>query len=166
MKRLPLLMTALLAGCASWRPFEAATPADYTGPTAHVADQVVALGPQRLHVFEITEVDGRRLPSSSMASARSGEGSRMTLTPVALSNELPLSALRVRLQAATQYASPLVALSQPSCRTVGEVGFTPEDGKRYTVQGRIATEACEVWIEDAATRRAVTDKISGPGTGR
>lgn len=168
MKRLifPAATALLLGGCAGLRPFEAAAPPDYTGPTANVADQVVALGPQRLHVFEITEVDGRRLPSSSMASARAGEGSRMTLAPVALSNELPLASLRVRLQAATQYASPLVALSQPSCRTVGEVAFTPQDGRRYAVSGRIAAEACEVWIADAASGRAVTEKISGPGTGR
>ena len=53
----------LLAGCTSFKSFtafEPATPADYTGPTANVADRVVAISPQRLHVFEITQVDGRR----------------------------------------------------------------------------------------------------------
>lgn len=171
MKRIAsLLATALvLCGCTSVKSFgalEAATPPDYTGPTANVADQVMAVSPQRLHVFEMTEVDGRRLSSSSMASARAGQGSGMTLTPVALTNELPLAALRVRLQAATQYASPLVSMSNPSCRTVGEVGFTPQEGKRYAVMGRIEAKACEVWIEDVATGQAVTEKLTGPGTDR
>jgi hypothetical protein len=28
----------------------------------------------------------------------------------------------------------------------------------------IAAEACEVWIEELATQRRVTDKVSGKGT--
>lgn len=159
----------LLPGCTSvksFSAFEPATPPDYTGPTANVADQVVVVSPQRLHVFEMTEVDGRRLSSSSMASARAGKGSGMTLAPVVLTNELPLQPARVRLQAATQYASPMVSMSNPSCRTVGEVGFTPQQGRRYTVNGRIAGGACEVWIEDGETRQPVTEKLTGPGTDR
>lgn len=165
-----LLATALLlSGCTSHKSFSAfepATPPDYTGPTANVADRVVAVSPQRLHVFEMTEVDGRRLSSSSMASARAGQGTSMTLMPVALTNELPLRPARVRLQAATQYASPLVSMSNPGCRTLGEVSFTPQQGKRYAVNGRIEAQACEVWIEDATTGQAVTEKLGGPGTDR
>lgn len=171
MKHVASLLAAalVLSGCTSvksFSAFEAATPPDYTGPTANVADRVVAVSPQRLHVFEMTEVDGRRLSSSSMASARAGQGAGMTLTPVTLTNELPLAALRVRLQAATQYASPLVAMSNPSCRTVGEVSFTPQEGRRYAVNGRIEAQVCEVWIEDLATGQAVTEKLGGPGTDR
>ncbi|WP_457417798.1 hypothetical protein [Roseateles sp. P5_E7] len=162
--------TALvLAGCTSvksFSAFEPATPADYTGPSANVADQVVVISAQRLHVFEITQVDGRRLASSSMASTRAGQGSGMTLTPVALTNELPLRPAQLRLQAATQYASPMLAMSNASCRTFGEVRFTPAEGKRYIVNGQIAENVCEVWIEDLETRQPVTEKISGPGTGR
>ena len=159
----------LLAGCTSiksFSAFEAATPPDYTGPTANVADQVVTAGSQRLHVFEITQVDGRRLSSSSMATTRAGQGSGMTLAPVALTNELPVRLTQVRVQAATQYASPMLAMANSTCRTVGEVSFTPEEGKRYIVNGRIAANVCEVWIEDLATGQPVTDKITGPGTER
>lgn len=159
----------LLAGCAgsgSFSAFQPATPADYSGPTVNVADQVVAVGPQRLHVFEMTQVDGRRLASSSVATTRAGQGGGMTVTPVALTNELAVRPARVQLQAATQYASPLVALSNPTCRTVGEVSFAPEQGRRYAVRGRIEAQACEVWIEDLATGQPVTDKLNGPGTQR
>ena len=168
MKRItPFAAMALLAGCTSFKSFSAfepATPADYTGPTANVADQVVAVSPQQLHVFEMTQVDGRRLASSSVATTRAGQGSGMTVTPVTLTNELPLAAARVRLQAATQYASPVLGLSNPHCRTVGEVDFTPAEGRRYVVAGRITADACEVWIEDVASKQAVTQKITGPGT--
>jgi len=165
MKRIAPFATALLlAGCGSFHGFEPATPADYTGATVNVADQVVALSSQRLHVFEMTRVDGRRLASSSVATTRTG--STLAMTPVALTNELPLQPSRVQIQAATQYATPMVAMSSPTCRTVGEVAFTPREGGRYAVNGRIADEACEVWIEDLATGQAVTDKVTGPGTKR
>ena len=168
MKRIfPLAATAaLLSGCTSFHGFEPATPADYSGATVNVADQVVVVSSQRLNVFEMTRVDGRRLASSSVATTRAGQGSAMTVAPVALTNELPLQPLRVQIQAAIQYATPLIAISSEDCRTLGEVAFTPQDGKRYAVNGRIAADACEVWIEDAATKQPVTEKVTGPGTKR
>ena len=153
---------ALLAGCAS---FEPAAPADYQGPTVNVADQVLPVSDQLVHVFEIRRVDGRRLLSSSIATLNANQGRGFSVKPVALSNELPLQPTRVRLQAATQYAAPILAMTNPTCRAQGEVDFTPEAGKAYRVTGRIAADACEAWIEDAATQQAVTTKVSGKGTG-
>lgn len=163
MKRLFALSPALLlAGCAS---FEPATPADYTGPTANVADQAVPVSGQLLHIFEITRVDGRRLSSTSMATVGANQGRGLAIKPVTLSNELPLQPVRVQLQAATQYAAPILAMTHPTCRVQGEVAFTPEAGKAYRVAGRIAAAACEAWIEDLATQQPVTAKVSGKGTG-
>jgi len=158
---LSLVGVLALAGCAGLEP---ATPPDYTGPTVNVADQALQASGQLLHVFEMTQVDGRRLASTSMATVRANQGRGFSVAPVALTNELPLRPARVRLQAATQYGAPILAMTNPTCRTEGEVVFTPEAGKAYRVAGRIAAEACEVWIEDIATKQAVTDKVSGKGT--
>lgn len=160
------LAVALLAGCASFSSLQPATPPDYAGPTANVADQVVQVSGQLLHVFEIAQVDDRRLLSSSIATVQANQGRGFAVAPVALTNELPLQPTRVRLQAATQYAAPLLAMSNPTCRTLGDVTFTPQEGKRYAVRGRITAQACEAWIEDLASGQPVTDKVSGPGTGR
>jgi len=154
----------LLSGCANFSGLEPATPADYTGPTANVADQAVQVSGQLLHVFEMTQVDGRRLSSTSMAIVRANQGRGFAVSPVALTNELPLRPLRVRLQAATQYAAPILAMTNPTCRAEGDVAFTPETGKAYRVAGRIAAESCEAWIEDLATQQPVTAKVSGKGT--
>ena len=157
-------LTAIFTGCAS---FEPATPPDYTGPTANVADQAVAVSGQLLHIFEMTGVDGRRLSSTSIATVGANQGRGLSITAVpALTNELRLQPTRVRLQATTQYAAPILAMTHPTCRVQGEVDFTPEAGKAYRVTGRIAADACEAWIEDLATQQAVTAKVSGKGTGR
>ncbi|MBV8033980.1 hypothetical protein [Roseateles sp.] len=160
--RAPFLAAALaLAGCAS---FEAATPPDYSGPTVNVADQARQVSGQLLHVFEMTQVDGRRLSSTSRATVSANQGRGLAVSPVVLTNELPLRPARVQLQALTQYAAPILAMTHPTCRVQGEVAFTPEAGKAYRVAGRIAPEACEAWIEDLATQRPVTDKVTGKGT--
>lgn len=150
-----------LAGCAGLEP---ATPPDYTGPTVNVADQAVPVSSQLLHVFEMTQVDGRRLATTSMATVHANQGRGFAVAPVALTNELPLRPARVRLLATTQYAAPLLAMTNPTCRTEGDVAFAPEAGKAYRVAGRIAAEACEAWIEDLATKQPVTEKVSGKGS--
>lgn len=162
--RIAPLSFALLAGCASYSGLEPATPPDYGGPTVNVADQAVQASGQLLHVFEMTRVDGRRLATTSMATVRANQGRGFAVAPVALSNELALRPARVRLLAATQYAAPMLAMTNPTCRAEGEVAFAPEAGKAYRVAGRIAAEACEAWIEDLATKQPVTDKVTGKGT--
>jgi hypothetical protein len=153
-----------LAGCAGFSGMEPATPPDYTGPTANVADQAVPVSGQLLHVFEMLQVDGRRLSSTSIATLRANQGRGLIVSPVALTNELPLRPARVRLQVATQYAAPILALTRPTCQVQGDVAFTPEAGKAYRVAGRIAAEGCEVWIEDLSTQQPVTEKVRGKGT--
>lgn len=166
MKAAAPVLAALLAGCSSFSGLEPATPPHYTGPTVNVADQALPVSGSLLHVFEMLQVDGRRLASTSRATVQANRGRGFSVAPVALNNELPLRPARVRLQVATQHATPILALTNPTCQVQGEVAFVPEAGKAYRVAGRIAVEACEVWIEDAATKQPVSAQVSGKGTGR
>lgn len=160
-------LALLLAGCTGFGgfgAFEPATPPDYAGVTINVADQARQVDSQLLHVFEMTWVDGRRLSTTSRATVSANQGRGFAVAPVALTNELPLRPARVQLQVLTQYAAPVLAMTHPTCHVRGEVAFAPEAGKAYRVAGRIAPEACEVWIEDLSTRQPVTDKVIGKGT--
>lgn len=157
------LSVLLLAGCASFKGFQPATPDGYDGPTVNVADRTVQVSGELVHVFEMTQFGGRRLLSSSIATLQANQGRGFTVTPAALTNEVPPQPARVQLQVTTQYAAPLLALKNPTCRNLGEVSFSPEAGQRYVLNGRIAADACEVWIEDAGTGRHVTETVTGPG---
>ncbi|MCY4753104.1 hypothetical protein [Pelomonas aquatica] len=159
------LAAALLAGCAAYQGFQPATPDGYDGPTVNVADQTVQVSGSLVHVFEMTRVDGRRLLSTSIATLQANQGRGFGVAPVALSNELPPGPARVRLQAVTQYAAPILAMTNPTCRVEGDVAFAPEADHRYRVAGRITAAECMVWIEDATSGHAVTEKVSGKGTG-
>lgn len=165
MKAVALCAALLLAGCAGFSGFQPATPDGYDGPTVNVADQTVQMSGSLAHVFEMTLIDGRRLLSTSVATLNANQGRGFSVAPVAMSNEVPPRPARVRLQAVTQYAAPLLAMTNPGCRVQGDVAFAPEAGKRYRVAGRIAAQACEVWIEDGETGQPVTEKVVGKGTG-
>ena len=154
-----------LAGCASFSGFQPATPDGYDGPTVNVADQTTQVNANLAQVFEMTQVDGRRLLSTSIATLQANQGRGFSVAPAALSNEVPPRPARVRLQAVTQYASPMLAATNPTCRVEGDVAFAPEAGKAYRVAGRITAEQCAVWIEDRATQQPVTERVSGKGTG-
>jgi hypothetical protein len=165
MRAVAFAAALLLTGCAGFSGFQPATPDSYDGPTVNVADQAAQVSGSLVQVFEMTQIDGRRLLSTSIATLQANQGRGFSVAPVALSNEVPPRPARVRLQAVTQYAAPLLALRNPTCRVEGDVDFAPEAGKRYRVAGRIAAEACEAWIEDIETGRPVTDKVAGKGTG-
>ncbi|MFG6467173.1 hypothetical protein [Roseateles sp. BYS87W] len=156
---------AALTGCASFKGFEPATPEGFSGATVNVADRLEPIGNDLVQVFELTRFDGRRLLSSSVATLNANQGRGFSVKPVALTNEVPPGPAQVQLQVVTQYAAPFLAMTHPTCRVQGEVAFTPELGQAYRVTGRVAAEACEVWIENLATHQPVTAKVSGKGTG-
>jgi len=155
----------LLAGCSSFSGFQPATPDGYDGPTVTVADQTTLVNENLAHVFEMTQFEGRRLLSTSIATLQANQGRGFSVAPVALSNEVPPHPARVRLQGVTQYAAPLLAMTNPTCRVEGDVAFAPEAGHRYRVAGRITAKECVVWIEDVATKQPVTEQVFGKGTG-
>ncbi len=159
------LPALLLAGCTSFSGFQPATPDGYDGPTVNVADQVRQVNTDLVHVFEMTQLDGRRLLSTSIATLQANQGRGFGAAPVALSNEVPPRPARVRLQAVTQYATPLLAMANPTFRVEGDVTFSPEAGQRYRVAGRVTAKTCAVWVEDTATGQAVTAEVTGKGTG-
>lgn len=165
MRPAALLPALLLAGCSSFSGFQPATPDGYDGPTVNVADQVRQVNADVVHVFEMTQLDGRRLLSTSIATLQANGGRGFSAAPVALSNEVPPRPARVRLQVVTQYAAPLLAMTNPTCRVEGDVDFAPEAGQHYRVAGRVTAKSCAVWVEDSATGRVVTAEVAGKGTG-
>lgn len=118
---------------------------------------------QLSHVFELREIDGRRLRSSGIATSAASQGQGFRQSTVTVTHKVPAAPSKVMLGAATQYAAPILAMTNPTCRVQGQVDFKPEPGKTYRVAGRIAAAACTVWIEDAESKKPVTAEVSGAG---
>jgi hypothetical protein len=151
----------LFGGCAT---YEKPIPEGYSGPVATVADSGQVQSSKLVHIYEMTQVDGRKLQGSHLATLHANQGRGFSQTPVILTNKVPARELRVSLGAATVYAAPILAMTNPTCRVNGEAKFNAEADKMYRVTGALTPEQCAVWIEDASTGAVVTEKIVGKGT--
>lgn len=76
---------------------------------------------------------------------------------------VPAIPLRLTLVATHQTAAPINALASRALGTFysveGVVDFTPAAGGHYVINGELKENGSAVWIEDAATRQAVTPRI-------
>ncbi len=114
-------------------------------------------------MFELREVDGRRLRSSGIATVSANQGQGFSQKAVVVKHKLPATPVKVTLGASTMYAAPILAMTNPTCRVEGQVEFKPEAGKSYVVNGKVTPEVCAAWIEDAESKKPVTAEVSGKG---
>lgn len=157
---LSLIPLALLSACAT---FEEATPATYSGPTVEVRDTGATQSSSLVHIFELREVDGRRVRGSGIATSSANQGRGFSQNAVVVTHKVPAAPIKVTLGVSTLYAAPILAMMNPTCRVEGSVEFKPEAGKRYVVNGSVSPEVCAAWIEDAETKSRVTSEVSGKG---
>jgi hypothetical protein len=155
-------VVALLAtGCAS---YEQGVPESYSGPKATIQDTGASQSSSLVHIFEVTQVDGRKLRGSSLATSIANQGRGFSQTPVTLSNEVPAKMLKIQIEGGTRYAAPILAMTNPGCRVIGEVELNAQTGKTYVVTGKLGPDSCEVWVQDAATGAELTPRIKTTGT--
>src|SRR3990167_2680770 len=110
---LPLAVAALaMTGCAS---YQKPIPEGYAGPVATVLDSGPVQSSTLVHIYELTQVDGRNLEGSQIATRRVNYGRGFAQTPVLLSNKVPAKEMLVTIGAATVYAAPILALTNPTC---------------------------------------------------
>ena len=157
----PIALIALISGCAT---YQKPLPEGYAGPIATVADTGQVQSSRLVHIFELTQVDGRNLQGSHLATLNANQGRGFSQSPMILTNQVPAKALQVTIEAATVYAAPILAMTNPTCTVKGSVSFQAEAGMQYRVTGNLAPEQCAVWIEELKSGTVVTPKISAKGT--
>lgn len=155
------VVSATVAGCAT---FEEGTPKSYSGPTVIVRDSAETQSARLAYIFELREIDGRRLRSSGIATVSANHGRGFNQRAVVVAHKVPAAPAKVTLGASTQYAAPILAMTNPTCDVTGTVEFEPEQGKSYVVTGKITPDVCAVWIEDEQSKKPVTQEVSGKGT--
>lgn len=158
--RLMAVLTASVFGGCAYGP---ALPDGYTGPKATIADTAVSQGPRMSHMFEIEKVDGRAITSSGMETVGRNQGRGLSMTPVTLTHPVAAVPTRFTISGATVYAAPILAMTNPTCRVIGDVAFSPVEGKTYMVTGQIEPEKCSVWIQDSSTGEVMGQKVTGAG---
>lgn len=152
---------AVLAGCATVEP---AVPSNYGGATASIADSVQHRSASVSNVYAVTEVDGRRIANSFMASAEASRNKGFNLTAVAVDRQVPATALKLKLNAQPLTGAPIQQMAMQAAGTFysveGVVDFKPEAGRKYIVRGELKKEGSSVWVEDVVSGQVVTEKLT------
>lgn len=158
-KNITLLFTLFFLFSCATAPL---IPEDYDGPIAHVHDTVTNIKNSNAHFFELDKVDGKRIESSIGSSLSASHGQGFLLTVVRESRDVPAGAeMKLTLLGMRKYAAPIQEIVNGSFKVHGDVMFTPEPDKQYTVNGELSKKYSAIWIEDQ-DGNIVTDKVERP----
>lgn len=169
MSRLPLLVpflavAALLGGCVTYAP---SIPAGYTGPRAVIRDTALSHSGSKVDYFYVAKINGAAIEESRTKSVMANQGRGFMMDPVLLDREVPAgSAIKLELVGRTEYAAPILALTNAVYQVKGEITITPAEDRTYAVKGVLGEDYSAVWLEDTATREVVGEKIEVKGSAK
>jgi len=163
-KLFTLSFTALfLAGCAT---FTSPIPENYKGPLATIKDSVKSYSARKADFFYLSHVDEKRIEDSRSKTLQVNHGRGMNMSPVVLERKVPSQPSTFKVVGRTEYAAPILALTNTVYEVSGDVKFSPEKDRTYMVKGELGENYSAVWIEDVETNSVVGEKIEIKGTAK
>lgn len=158
-----LIVLVLLSGCATLSP---PVPEGYSGPVAIVKDSVKPISESKADFFYVSEIDGKRIDDSRLRTLRMNQGRGFNMTPALIERNVPAQSSVFTLVGRTEYAAPILALTNTVYQVTGKVTFSPETYKNYVVRGELGESYSAVWLEDEATGKIVGEKIEVTGSSK
>ena len=146
----------LLSGCASFAP---PVPEGYSGPVAIIKDSVKPASQSKADFFYISELDGRRIEDSRIRTLTVNRGRGFNMVPEVIERNVPAQKATFTLVGRTEYAAPILALTNTVYQVTGKVTFAPETYRHYVVRGELGENYSAVWIEEEGTGKTVGEKI-------
>jgi hypothetical protein len=157
------VVTVLLGGCAT---FSSPIPENYSGPLATIKDSVKSYGVRKADLFYVTHVNEIKIEDSRSKTRQVNYGRGMNMTPVVLERKVPAQSSTVKIVGRTEYAAPILALTNTVYEISGDVKFTPEKDRAYIVKGELGENYSAVWIEDSESNVIVGEKIEIKGSAK
>lgn len=155
-----LSLVAMLSGCATVAP---SVPENYKGPVVSLADTGFQEGGGKGVFFAAMALDGRIIENSIRASRIASSGRGFSLTSQYTTRNVPVGPVKVSLLGTHQTAAPIHEIAARMAGTFfsveGAVDFNPAAGKSYIVTGELKKEQSCVWIADAVSNEASTEKV-------
>lgn len=167
-RRIVLLVAGLvlLAGCQTTNTL----PSGYEGPTATIRDSattdqkhLAVLSKSyylRADFFVVTHIDGKRVKNSIGHTAMVHSGLGGGFQPLIIDRQVVAGKVTLDIAGRTHFGAPINELLSGKTHPVsGKVSFTAAPGRTYVVKGRLAEGKSTVWVEDAATGNAVSQRV-------
>ncbi len=147
----------LLSACATTQP---PVPESYNGPVAKVTDSMANVTSKQGDFCVLRSLDGRQISNSINETLERGRGKGLTLYAWVTDRRVPAVPTKAGLKCQTVHAAPILALTGTVHSVEGTVDFQPSPDGRYVVKGVLAPSGSSVWIEDAASGKVVTAKVT------
>ncbi len=161
-KRLVLIFSLLmLSGCATMEP---PVPENYSGPTALIKDSIKQHSTERSDFFFLEQIDEKDIPNSRISTRIANHGRGFYMEPVVIERRVKSQLAAFKVVARTEYAAPILALTNPVYQVIGKVQFSPESGKVYVVKGEVGESYSSVWIEEEQSHQVIGEKTEDTGS--
>jgi hypothetical protein len=138
-------------------------PEGYAGPTATVKDTASKTGMTKAEAFQVAKINGLIDTTSPMATPYGGGiGVSLKESKRTIPAGKPIT---ITLTGGNIYAADGAALADmvsgnAKKAVTGDVVFTPKSNGVYKVNGVAGKDSSTVWIEEEATRKVVTQKLT------
>jgi hypothetical protein len=157
------ILAFTLSGCATFAP---SVPEGYTGPVAIIKDSVKPLSQSKADFFYVSEIDGKQIEDSRIKTLRLNQGRGFNMTPSLIERNVPAQNATFTLVGRTEYAAPILALTNTVYQVTGKVTFSPETYRSYVVRGELGESYSAVWLEDEVTGKTIGEKIEVNGSSK
>lgn len=124
-------------------------------PVAIVRDSVKPISDQKAEFFYLKEVNDKSIENSRGVTLVSNQGRGFMMTPEVVERNVPAEATSYTIEGRTEYAAPILALSDKVFRISGKVSASLAPYRTYVVRGALDESHSAVWIEDIETHEIV-----------
>lgn len=88
------------------------------------------------------------------------------MTPEIIERRIAISPTVLTIVGRTEYAAPILAFTNDVYEVKGDISFTPEENKTYSVYGELGENYSAVWLEDESNHTVVGNKIEIHGSAK
>ena len=153
-----LLITVFISGCAAG-PEPSAVPVNYKGPLSSIKDSFKQYDATKADFFYLSQVDKKDIPNSRFKTLENNRGQGMQMKAAPVVRNVPSKTATFHIVGRTEYAAPILALANPVYQVQGDISFRPKPNVQYVVAGSLSPTYSAVWIEEAATKKLIGNKI-------
>lgn len=154
------VLLSFLGGCATFAP---PVPEGYSGPVSIVKDSVKPLSESKANFFYVSEINDQRIEDSRVRTLQLNRGRGFSMSPSVIERNVPARRATFTLVGRTEYAAPILALTNTVYQVSGKITFAPETYRSYVVRGELGENYSAVWLEDEADGKVIGEKIEIKG---
>ncbi len=134
----------LLCGCATtYTPI----PEGYNGPLVTVMDTSKIISKTKVHFFQLSKIDGRKVKTSSRETSEYNNGMGLSMITRTAERRVPAGKSILSIEGTTHVAAPILSLGGKMYRLKGDVEVELKHGTIYAIKGELSKDHCAVWVE-------------------